>query len=117
MHNNHLGYISSSPSNVGTAMKISAQLKLPNLSKDMRLRSLLKKHELNYNYELRDARTGKLLKGAEMSDDHETVVTITSLYTLGKSELQVAQMFADSLNAIIDVEQRIENGERIESFL
>jgi len=117
MHNNHLGYISSSPSNLGTAMKISAHLKLPNLSKDMRLRSLLKKHELNYNYELRDAHTGKLLKGAEVNDDHDTVVTITSLYTLGKSELQVAQMFADSLNAIIDVEKRIDNGERIESFL
>ncbi len=34
-HDEHLGYITSCPTNCGTAMRASVHIKLPNLSKDM----------------------------------------------------------------------------------
>lgn len=34
-HDEHLGYITSCPTNCGTAMRASVHIKLPNLCKDM----------------------------------------------------------------------------------
>ena len=33
-HDDHLGYITSCPTNLGTALRASVHIKLPNLSKD-----------------------------------------------------------------------------------
>ena len=35
-HNKHLGYITSCPTNLGTALRASVHIKLPKLSKDMK---------------------------------------------------------------------------------
>ena len=52
MHDKHLGYITTSPSNLGTAMKISVLMKIPNLTQDSRLIAVLKKINLNFKYRL-----------------------------------------------------------------
>ncbi len=45
--NSHLGYITSCPTNLGTAMRASVHIKLPNLSKDMdRFNEITNKHHL-----------------------------------------------------------------------
>ena len=89
MHNSHLGYLTSSPSNLGTAMKITIRLKIPNLSQDSRLIAALKKLDLNTNYRLYDAEN-KIIKHNEV--DMNTIVEISSLHTLGKSEVSIRSL-------------------------
>jgi protein-arginine kinase len=84
MHNKHLGYVTTSPSNLGTGMKIIVQMKIPKLSQDGRLVAVLKKLNLNFKYCLYN-KQNKLIKQEEA--DNNTIVEISSLITLGKSEV------------------------------
>jgi protein-arginine kinase len=84
MHNKHLGYLTTSPSDLGTGMKIIVQMKIPNLSQDGRLVAVLKKLNLNFKYRLYN-KQNKLIKQEEA--DKNTIVEISSLITLGKSEV------------------------------
>lgn len=86
MHNKHLGYLTSSPSNLGTALKLSARLKLPNLVEERRLVALLKKLNLNMNYRLFDENNKSISKNDVTK---ECILEISSLFTLGKSEVNM----------------------------
>ena len=84
MHDKHLGYITTSPSNLGTAMKISVLMKIPNLTQDSRLIAVLKKINLNFKYRLYNKKK-QIIRHDEA--DKDTIVEISSLITLGKSEV------------------------------
>ena len=85
MHSKRLGYLTTDPANLGTALKLSVRIKLPKLAKDGRLAALLKSLNLNHRYRLiNDAK-----KGDEQSeaDEKVTILEISSIQTLGKSEV------------------------------
>ena len=46
MWNEHLGFILTCPSNVGTGMRASVHVKIPNISKDSRFKDILLKLRL-----------------------------------------------------------------------
>lgn len=83
MKNDHLGYLTTDPKDLGTALKISARLRLPNLVKDSRLQNFLKLLDLSQSY--------RFIK--ESNDDidpdniESSVVEVSSKNTLGKSEV------------------------------
>merc|ERR1712127_19844 len=114
-----LGYLTSDPKNVGTALKLSVRVRLPKLSKDPRLATLLKMLKLSQSF--------KVLQSEEQSksaaeDDKETpdapsVIEVSSSLTLGKSEVEITQMFVESINKLIEAEKLIENGQTLDAVL
>jgi len=48
-HDDHFGYLTTCPANIGTGLKYNVFLKLPNLTKDMRLPTIIK--DLNLTME------------------------------------------------------------------
>lgn len=116
MHNEHLGYITTDPKNLGTAMKFSVRIKLPKLSKDGRLSTLLKLNNLTQSYRL-VSETQKVNEVDEQLDSLESVLELTSTISLGKSEVEIAQMFADSVNRLIETEKMLEAGKDLNESL
>jgi protein-arginine kinase len=86
MQNNHLGYITSDPKNLGTALKLSARVKLPKLSTDARFSTLLKCYNLNQNYKIVDE-TQKYNETEEQLNSASSILEISSQVSLGKSEV------------------------------
>ena len=84
MHNRHLGFITTSPSSLGTAMKISVRMRIPNVSQDSRIIAVLKKLNLSLKYRLYNEKNKRIRQDEA---DKNTNVEITSLITLGKSEV------------------------------
>lgn len=97
MHNNHLGYITSDPSKLGTALKISVRIKLSNLSKDSRISALLRQLNLNPRYRIVGNQKHKLTENESIENDlnddtnisnrRTEILEISSNVTLGKSEV------------------------------
>jgi protein-arginine kinase len=86
MHSDRLGYLTTDPKNLGTALKLTVRIRLPKLTNDPRLSALLKSLNLNPKYNsIRDE--------TEKSSDEKTqnkkssIVEISSFQTLGKSEV------------------------------
>lgn len=48
-HDDHFGYLTTCPANIGTGLKYNVFLKLPNLTKDMRLPTLVRELNLTMN--------------------------------------------------------------------
>ena len=86
MQNEHLGYITSDPKNLGTALKLSIRMKLPKLSGDGRLSTLLKLNNLSQTYRI-VGETQKVSEEEVKNDSDRSIVEITSNITLGKSEV------------------------------
>jgi len=50
MHSDRLGYLTTDPKNLGTALKLTVRIRLPKLTNDPRLTALLKSLNLNPKY-------------------------------------------------------------------
>jgi creatine kinase len=121
MHNERLGYLTTDPANLGTALKLTVRIKLTNLAKDGRLAALLKSLDLNSKYHV--------VKKKNESDDNASgdesdsvknsvILEISSVpITLGQSEVQMAQEFANSINKLISTEKLIEAGGSLDEVL
>lgn len=48
-HDDHFGYLTTCPSNIGTGLKYNVYLKLPNLTKDRRFPTIIKDLHLTMN--------------------------------------------------------------------
>jgi protein-arginine kinase len=84
-YNKHLGYLTTDPKNLGTGLKISVRIKLPKLSKDGRLSSLLKMFNLSQHYRiLNEPNTNQ---NSEETVESNSIVEVASSITLGKSEV------------------------------
>ena len=84
MKSDRLGYITTDPKNLGTAMKFSVRIKLPYLSKDTRLATILKILDLSPNFRI-SSETQYL--GDNDDDRKNPILEISSKHTLGKSEV------------------------------
>ncbi|ELT95089.1 hypothetical protein CAPTEDRAFT_176134 [Capitella teleta] len=106
MWNPHHGYITTCPSNLGTGLRASVHIRLEFLAKHPKFGEILKK------FRLQQRGTG---------GEHTAVVDhtydISNSERLGKSEVQLVQLLVDGVNALIDMEKRLEKGKKIDDLL
>jgi creatine kinase/arginine kinase len=97
VYNNHLGFIASCPTNLGTAMRASVHVKLPNLAKDMpKFEEICKKYYLQ-------------IRGihGEHSQSKEAIFDISNKRRLGVSEVECVQDMVDGVRALLEVEKNL----------
>merc|ERR1712022_79098 len=96
-HDDHLGYITSCPTNLGTAMRASVHINLPKLMKQKE-----KFHETADKYEVQ-------IRGihGEHSETDDGVFDISNRRRLGKSEKELVQDMVNGVHALIDVEKTL----------
>ncbi|XP_056093747.1 creatine kinase S-type, mitochondrial isoform X1 [Rhinichthys klamathensis goyatoka] len=102
MWNEHLGYILTCPSNLGTGLRAGVHVRLPLLSKDSRFNKILD------NLRLQKRGTGGV-DTAAVGDTFD----ISNLDRLGKSEVELVQCVIDGVNYLIDCEKNLEKGQDI----
>jgi len=106
MWNEHLGYILTCPSNLGTGLRAGVHVKLPKLSKDKRFDNILEA------YRLQKRGTG----GVDTAATGGTF-DISNLDRLGHSEVQLVQQVIDGVNNLVEMEKALESGRSIEKLL
>ncbi len=97
-YSEHLGYITSCPTNLGTAMRASVHIALPNLAKDMaKFQAITDKYHLQ-------------IRGihGEHSESEGGVYDISNRRRLGITEVQAVQDMHDGVVALIAAEKALE---------
>jgi len=104
MHNDHLGYILTCPSNLGTGLRAGAMVKVPLFSKRADFKDILKKMRLQ-------------ARGTAGVDSASTGGTwdISNSDRLGYSEVDLCNLFIEGLAQIIKWEKALEAGTDIEA--
>jgi len=97
-YNDHLGYITSCPTNLGTAMRASVHIKLPNLGKNM---DQFKEIANRYNVQIRGIH-------GEHSNSEGGIYDISNKRRLGVTEVQCVQDMYDGIVALIKAEKELE---------
>ncbi|WP_294966984.1 phosphagen kinase [Sulfurimonas sp.] len=96
-YNEHLGYITSCPTNLGTAMRASVHIKLPNLGNSMdEFKSIADK----YNVQIRGIH-------GEHSASEGGIYDISNKRRLGVSEVECVQDMYDGVVALIKREKEL----------
>ncbi|MEA1893555.1 MAG: phosphagen kinase [Campylobacterota bacterium] len=96
-YNEHLGYITSCPTNLGTAMRASVHIKLPNLSqKEDEFKSIAER----YSVQIRGT-------DGEHSDSKGGIYDISNKRRLGVSEVECVQDMYDGVVALIKREKEL----------
>uniref|UniRef100_A0A7N6AVB5 creatine kinase n=1 Tax=Anabas testudineus TaxID=64144 RepID=A0A7N6AVB5_ANATE len=106
MWNEHLGYVLTCPSNLGTGLRAGVHVKLPNLSKHEQFGEILKR------LRLQKRGTGGVDTAAVGG-----VFDISNADRLGFSEVELVQMVVDGVNLLVDMEKRLEAGESIDDLM
>lgn len=105
MHSEHLGYIHTCPSNLGTGLRAGAHVKLPLFGKRKDYKKILGAMALS-------------ARGKGGVDDtggnSEGILDISNAERLGKSEVQLVNYFIEGVSQVIKWEQMLEKGESIE---
>jgi len=97
-YSEHLGYITSCPTNLGTAMRASVHIKLPNLSKDMKAFEAIAD---KYYLQIRGIH-------GEHSQSEGGIYDISNKRRLGVTEVQCVQDMYDGVVALIKAEKELE---------
>ncbi|XP_057302807.1 creatine kinase M-type-like [Hydractinia symbiolongicarpus] len=93
-HNDY-GYLLTCPSGIGTALRAGVHMKLPQLLRDQRFRTILKNLRLHM--------------GAEDQEMYKKgYVDVYNMDRLGKNEAELVQHVADSVHTLIEMEKRLE---------
>jgi len=101
-HDDHLGYITSCPTNCGTALRASVHICLPNLGK-------------KENKERFDAIANKYyvqIRGihGEHTETDDGIFDISNRRRLGRSEVDLVQDMYDGVKAMIEAEKELCGG-------
>merc|ERR1712226_1819929 len=104
MHNDHLGWVLTCPSNLGTGLRAGAMVKVPHFSARKDFRDVM-------------GRMGLQARGTAGVDSASTGGTwdISNADRLGKSETQLVNIFIEGVAQIIRWEQDLEAGKVIEA--
>jgi len=104
MHSDHLGWILTCPSNLGTGLRAGAMVKVPLFSSRKDFRDLMGK-------------MGLQARGTAGVDSASSGGTwdISNADRLGKSEIELVNIFIEGVAQIIKWEQALERGESIET--
>lgn len=106
MWNEHLGYILTCPSNLGTGLRAGVHIKLPNLGKHEKFGEILKR------LRLQKRGTGGVDTAAVGG-----VFDISNADRLGFSEVELVQMVVDGVKLLTEMEKRLEKGQSIDDLL
>jgi creatine kinase len=103
MHNDHLGFILTCPSNLGTGLRAGAMVKLPLLSARPDFKDTLKKMRLQ-------------ARGTAGVDSASTGGTwdISNSDRLGMSEVQLCNLFIEGCAQVIKWEKALEGGANVD---
>ncbi len=96
-HSKHLGFITSCPTNLGTAMRASVHIKLPKLSQNMKLlKSITDKHHLQ-------------IRGidGEHSQSQNGIYDISNKRRLGITEIECTKDLYNGVLALIEKEESL----------
>merc|ERR1719261_2446497 len=106
MHNDHLGYILTCPSNLGTGLRAGAMVKLPLLS-------------ARPDFKKVGAKMGLQARGTAGVDSASTGGTwdISNADRLGKSETQLVNIFIEGAAQCVRWEMMLEEGKKIDHLL
>jgi creatine kinase/arginine kinase len=97
LYSDHLGYITSCPTNLGTAMRASVHIALPKLAADMeRFKAITDSHHLQ-------------IRGihGEHSESEGGVYDISNRRRLGITEVEAVQDMIDGVRALIEEEKQL----------
>uniref|UniRef100_A0A8C6TXA0 creatine kinase n=1 Tax=Neogobius melanostomus TaxID=47308 RepID=A0A8C6TXA0_9GOBI len=106
MWNEHLGYVLTCPSNLGTGLRAGVHVKLPNMSKNPQFEDVLKR------LRLQKRGTGGVDTAAVGG-----VFDISNADRLGFSEVELVQMVVDGIKLLIEMEKRLEKGQAIDDLI
>ena len=99
-HDDHLGYITSCPTNLGTALRASVHIKLPKLGERM---SEFKAIADRYHVQIRGIH-------GEHSESADHTYDISNKRRLGRSEVDLVQDMYNGVKAMIDKEKELGGG-------
>jgi len=97
-YNDHLGYITSCPTNLGTAMRASVHIKVSNLAKDM---DKFKAITDRYHLQIRGIH-------GEHSESEGGIYDISNRRRLGITEVEAVQDMYDGVVALIEAEKALD---------
>ncbi|XP_016070375.1 PREDICTED: creatine kinase B-type [Miniopterus natalensis] len=106
MWNPHLGYILTCPSNLGTGLRAGVHIKLPHLGKHEKFPEVLKR------LRLQKRGTGGVDTAAVGG-----VFDVSNADRLGFSEVELVQMVVDGVKLLVEMEQRLEQGQAIDDLI
>lgn len=99
-HDDHLGYITSCPTNLGTALRASVHIKLPCLAKN---KEQFNKIAAEYYVQIRGIH-------GEHTETDDGVFDISNLRRLGRSEKDLVQDMYNGVKAMIKAEKELAAG-------
>jgi protein-arginine kinase len=97
MQDEVLGFLSTCPSNLGTGLKVSMRIKIPNLIKN---REVLNQICKNNSLEIREA-------DRENPADPETALDILNKKTIGVTSIELIQNFINGVVTILQTEEKM----------
>ena len=106
MRNDHLGYITTCPSNLGTGLRAGAMVRLPLLSQREDFKEICHKFRLQ-------ARGGKGVDSASEGG----VYDVSNADRLGKSEVDLVNTFIEGVAQFIRWEMMLEQGKNIDALV
>ena len=106
MWNEHLGYVLTCPSNLGTGLRGGVHLKIPLLSKHDKFEALLKELHLQ-----------KRGTGGVDTESTDGTFDISNIDRLGTSEVEQVQRVIDGVELFIKMEKALRAGESIDHLL
>ena len=96
-HDDHLGYITSCPTNCGTALRASVHIKLPLLGKD---KAAFQAIADKYFVQIRGIH-------GEHTETDDGIFDISNRRRLGRSEAELVQDMYDGVKAMMDAENAL----------
>ena len=105
MWNEHLGYVLTCPSNLGTGLRGGVHVKLPKLSTHAKFEEILTRLRLQ-----------KRGTGGVDTASVGGIFDISNADRLGSSEVQQVQMVVDGVKLMVEMEKKLEKGEAIDGM-
>ena len=107
MYNEHLGFIGTCPSNLGTGLRASVMVKLPKLSENVE--------------QFEEICKNLYLQPRGSSGEHSAAVggvwDVSNKQRIGLSEAELVQKMVNGIKVLIQMEQKLEAGESIEELI
>jgi len=100
MHNDHLGFVLTCPSNLGTGLRAGALVKIPKVSSHPGFKKYLDKAKL----QARGA-------GGVDSDQSDGCFDISNADRIGKGEVDLVNVLIEGLAKLVEFEKRCDDGE------
>ncbi|KAE8299970.1 Creatine kinase M-type [Larimichthys crocea] len=101
-----LGWVTSSPADVGTGLRIRVHLKLQHLPKHRRLQDVLKRLRICMDR-----------PDTDVSPESPALYRVSNVATFGVSEVDLTQLVVDGVKLLIAMEKRLEGGGDIDDLV